>query len=260
VHDAGKLAAAAVKVHDTNRRRIFIMIVVSCAAVLATAQESSTQSPSLGELARKTRKDNSAPGHVRGKQLADEENDGPDTTGVWRVQLCTRTPCYELSVVLPPELKWTRPQEEPRPVLIPLPGAQEDASRVIRLYVAESPAPIYSPLDVAKRGFLQGWFARPEYFGRAAHIDLDEHIAVDGNSAVISHFTVLSGPRHRGLSVVATSPNGSYGFACVYREQDSSTAASICDAIVKSARAQKLEPAVPTNYPDEPPGDPEELE
>jgi hypothetical protein len=236
-------------------------MVISYASVVVGAQDSSSQSPSLGDLARKTRQENSAPGHLRGMQLVDEENDGPDTTGMWRVELCTRTPCYELSVALPPELKWTRPLEEPRPVLIQLPGAQKDASRIIRLYVGESLAPIYSPLDVAKREFLQGWFARPEYFGRAAHIDLDERIAIYGNSAILSHFTVLSGARYRGLSVVATSPNGSYGFACVYREQDSAAAASICDAIVKSAMVQKLEPAAaPTDYPDDPPGDPEELE
>ncbi len=74
--------------------------------------------------------------------------------------------------------------------------------------------------------------------------------------------SVLSGTNHyRGLSVVAASPNGSYGFACVFRDEDANAAASICEAIVKSARTQALEPAKPHIYPtyqDPPPDDPDD--
>jgi hypothetical protein len=218
------------------------------AGVGAWGQDSS--GPPLGDVARKTRKERAATDHPPAKGLVNEEEDGPDTTGVWRVRLCSRTPCYELSISLPKSPKWTRAAEQPRPALIPLPGPEEDSNRVIRIYVAESLEPTYS-IDGAKRTFLQGWFARPEYFGRAAHIVLDEHMMIDNFPSVISHFTVAGDVvKYRGLSVVSSTPNGNYGFACVYRDQDSAAAANICDAVVKSARGQMLEPSRPRVYPE----------
>jgi hypothetical protein len=217
------------------------------AGVGAWGQDSS--GPPLGDVARKTRKERAATDHPPAKGLVNEEEDGPDTTGVWRVRLCSRTPCYELSISLPKSPKWTRAAEQPRPALIPLPGPEEDSNRVIRIYVAESLEPTYS-IDGAKRTFLQGWFARPEYFGRAAHIVLDEHTLIDSFQSVISHFTVAGDAvKYRGLSVVSSTPNGNYGFACVYRDQDSAAAANICDAVVKSARGQMLEASRPRVYP-----------
>jgi len=240
----------------TIRRCITIVALLFCAALLASAQESTGEAPSLGDVARKVRKENSAPGHVAGKTLANEEEDGPDTTGVWRVRLCTRTPCYELSVALPKNAKWTRAKDEPRPVLIPIPGPEPDAGRIIRLYGAEltSPSPAQNPfqtqLDGAKRLFLQGWFSRPEYFGQGARISLDERLQVDATFAVISHFSVAAAEtKYLGESIVASSPNGNYGFACVYRSEDASSAASICDAILRSARSQALEPGARPLYP-----------
>jgi hypothetical protein len=251
----------------TNRGWMVGAAMILCTALFTSGQDSS-QAPSLGDIARKTRKDRASASHIAAKRLVNEEEDGPDTTGVWRVRLCARTPCDELSVTLPKEAKWMRPKEEPRPVLIPLPGHDQDANRVIRLYVGESLGPMYSPVDGAKRLFLQSWFSRPEYFGQAARIALDERIRLDNADAVVSHFTVAaSTTKYRGLSVVVGTSNGDYGFACVFREEDSAAAGSICDAIVKSARNQVLEPGKrpvypgyepPAYYPgvDDPPADP----
>jgi hypothetical protein len=235
------------------------------------AQEASQ---SLGDVARKTRKEHGSASHVPAKQVTNEEEDGPDAGGVWRVKLCSRTPCYELSISLPKNPKWIRPAAEPRPVLIPLVGHEDDLSHAIRVYAAESIGPNYPQLDVAKRAFLQGWFARPEYFGQAAHLVLDEHTAVDGGQAIISHFTLISGGiKFRGVGVVATAPNGNYGFACAFREEDTEAANSVCDGIVKSAHGQILEASRPQYYPtyyppqyypryerryDDPPDDPED--
>lgn len=225
-------------------------------------------SPSLGDVARKTRKEHSSVAHVPARQVTNEEEDGPDAGGVWRVRLCSRTPCYELSIALPKSPRWIRPKAEPRPVLIPLQGHAEDLSRAIRIYAAESLGPSYPSLDVAKRAFLQGLFARPEYFGQSARLVLDEHISLDGGPATITHFTLISDEiKFRGLGVIASAANGNYGFACAFREEDSSAASSICDAIVKSARSQALEPSRPRFYPtyqspqyypryDDPPDDP----
>ena len=271
MHHAGKFVTAAMRIlGGTIRTAIGGWALVLCAGLVASAQDPG-QSPSLGDVARTTRKEHAAPGHVPGKQLVNEEEDGPDTTGVWRVRLCSATPCYELSIALPKSPKWTRPKAEPRPVLIPLPGTEADANRVIRIYPAEALGPQYSQVDAAKRLFLQGWFARPEYFGQAARIVLDEHVQIDGANATISHFTVTGDSgKYRGLSVVASTANGNYGFACAFREEDASAATSTCDAIVKSARSQALEPGkrpvypyypppvyYPRYDPDDPPDDPE---
>jgi hypothetical protein len=134
-------------------------------------------------------------------------------------------------------------------VLIPLADHEDDSSHAIRVYAAESIPPMYA-VDKAERTFLQGWFARPEYFGQAARIVLDEHLLIDGRAAIIAHFTVNGdGLKYRGLSVVTVAGYGNFGFACVFREEDSSAAASICDAIVKSAKSQTLEAAKRRTYP-----------
>jgi hypothetical protein len=231
-----------------------------CLGSGATAQDSSGQSSSgqsLGDVARKTRQEHSATGHIAAKQRVNEEDDGPDRGGVWRVKSCTRTPCYQLSITLPKNAKWTREKEEPRPVLIPLPGDEPDANRVIRVYAAEWLGGPSSFLDGAKRVFLQSWFARPEYFGQGARILRDEHVPLDAAYGLISHFTVTTGTtKYRGMSIVANMLNGTYGFACVFREEDASSAASVCDAIVRSARNAILEPAQLRQYPtyEDPPG------
>ena len=236
----------------TTRWGMVLATLVVWAGLGALGQDSSGQSSSgqsLGDVARKTRKERAASDHPPARQLVNEEEDGPDTTGVWRVRLCSRTPCYELSIALPKNPMWKRASEQPRPALISLAGAQEYPNSVIRVYAAESLEPMYS-IDGAKRTFLQGWFARPEYFGRAAHIVLDEHTMIDNFQAVISHFIVAGDAvKYRGLSVVSMTPNGNYGFACVFREQDAKAAASICDAIIKSARGQMLESSRPRYYP-----------
>ena len=255
MHNFGEFIATAMRTSSSTVRRWLVLAALTlCVISGAWAQDSSDQS--LGDVARKTRKEHAAPDHVPGKQLVNEEEDGPDTTGIWRVRLCSRTPCYELSIALPKSPKWTRAKAEPRPVLIPLPGVEADSNRVIRIYPAESLGGVpYSPVDGAKRVFLQSWFARPEYFGQAARIVLDEHVQIDGANATISHFTVTGDAgKYRGLSIVATTPNGSYGFACAYREEDANAASSTCDAIVKSARSQALEPGKRPVYPNyEPP-------
>jgi hypothetical protein len=228
----------------------------------AGANLAAQDSPSLGDIARKTRKERASAAHVPAKQVTREEDDGPDAAGVWRVHLCPHLPCYELSVTLPKSMKWKRAAEEPRPVVIPLAGSENDSKREIRIYAAESIPPIYV-LDAAKRNFLQGWFARPEYFGRTAHIELDEHLQLDNIPAVISRFVVKADAgqpgNYRGLGIVADSPNGNYGFACVFREEDTASAESVCDAIIRSAKNQAIvwtpPPKIEENPPDDSPVD-----
>lgn len=220
-----------------------------------SAQDSS--SPSLGDVARQTRREH-AEAHMVAHKLTNDE-DGPDTTGVWRIQLCTRQPCYEMTITLPKDVKWTRAAAEPRPVLLPLPGVGEDHDRVIQLFAAESLEPNFPNVDIAARTLLKVWFARPEYFGNPARITQNERIFVDNYLGVISHFSVNSGAsKFKGISIVTASQNGNYGFACVFREEDAAAATSICDAIVKSARNELLATPPPRYYPPyQPPDDPD---
>jgi len=236
----------------TTRGFMVLPIAVLAASCFLWGQSSSGQSSSgqsLGDVARKTRKEHASAGHIPASRPATEDEDGPDSGGVWRVRLCTLSPCHELSVSLPKSPKWSRAAAEPRPVLIPLAGREEDSSRVIRVYAAESIPQTYN-VNAAERIFLQGWFARQEYFGQAAKILVDEHPIIDGRTAVIAHFTVNgASQRYRGLSVVVINTYGSFGFACVFREEDTDAAMSTCDAIVNSAKTQTLEPARPHYYP-----------
>jgi hypothetical protein len=230
----------------TIRGLLLLTAFALWAGVAAWGQDSSQ---SLGDVARKTRKEHASAGHIPASRLATEDEDGPDAGGVWRVRLCTYSPCFELSVNLPKSPKWSRAAAEPRPLFIPLAGHEEDSNRAIRVYAAESIPQTFN-VNAAERIFLQGWFARPEYFGQAAKILLDEHPIIDGRGAVIAHFTVNgAAQKYRGLSVVALTTYGSFGFACVFREEDTEAATSTCDAIVKSAKAQTLEPAKPQYYP-----------
>jgi hypothetical protein len=242
-----------------TRAWILLTVLTSCATLAASAQDTSGQA--LGDVARKTRQEHSDPNHVSGKKLTDED-DGPDGGGVWRIRLCTLQPCYEFSITLPKSPKWSRAEPEPRPVLIPIAGHEEDSSRAIRVYEAQSTDPKYTA-DSFKRAFLQGWFARPEYFGRAARIALDEHVRIDWTNGLITHFDITAGAlKYRGVSTVAGSPYGNFGFACVYREEDSDAAASVCDAIVHSAQYQELQSSFirktykDPNDPDPPDEDP----
>jgi len=243
---------------------VALAALVLCTGPGAWGQDSSDQSSSgqsLGDAARKARQEHSAAGHVAAKQTFNGEDEGPDAGGVWRVRLCTLTPCYELSITLPKNPKWSRAREGPRPVLIPVSGHEEDSSRAIRVYAAESNDLKYT-VDSFKRAFLQGWFARPEYFGQAARLARDERVPIDWSTGTITHFTITTATlKYRGLSVVAGSPYGNYGFACVFREEDSAVATVICDAIMKSAQYQELQPSYirrtyPADNPDQPADDP----
>jgi hypothetical protein len=170
-------------------------------------------------------------------------------------------PCFEVAIALPKTLKWTRPAAEPRPVLIALKSQEEDSNHAIRIYAGDAlPGTYYTGpyyQEAARRTLLQGLFARPEYFGQAARITLDEHVQLGSYSATITHFTVSKNDaKYRGLAIASAATAGSLGFACVYREEDSKEAGSICDGIIKSARIEaqtQYKPQVRTVYPEEPP-------
>lgn len=247
--------------------RGWIAILVMALSLGARAQDTL---PSLGDVAREALKEHSSARHVPAKQAGNDEQDGPDAGGVWRVRQCSQVACYVLSVTLPKSPRWIRPAAEPRPVLIPLAGREDDLSRAIRVYAAESLPINVGTVDAGKRTFLQAWFSRPEYFGQPARLLSDEPLPIASGQAKITHFEVVSPTKYKGLSIVAVAPNGSYGFACVFRAEDSNAASSICDAIVRSARNQAFLTAQPRAYPnyqapptydprsDDPPGDPPE--
>ena len=225
-------------------------------------------SQSLGDVARKARKERSSATQGPVKRITDDQ-DEPDAGGVWRTRLCSNLVCYTLSVSLPKSPRWIRPSAEPRPVLIPLAGHEDDLTHAIRVYKAEPFPTNVATADIAKKIFLQVWFSRPEYFGQPARISSDERLPPETGEAKLSHFTITRDTaKFRGVSVVEVSPLGFYGFACVFPEEDSNAANSVCDAIIRSAHAQTFLTAYkrpipqyvdpPQYYPrnDDPPDDP----
>jgi hypothetical protein len=237
----------------TIRTGLLLAALALTPSTSCLAQDSSTPSPSLGDVARSTRKEHASADHVTAKQVTDEDVDGPDAGGVWRVELCLQMPCHEFAITLPKSLKWSREASEPRPVYISLPGHEGDRNHAIRVYAAHAIPRTYYGYDSGTKIFLQSWFARPEYFGQAARIVQRQGVVVDGRGATIAHFTVASGVvKFRGASVVALTSYGEFGFACVFREEDAGDAASICDAIIASARSPSLQPVPPRYYPNYP--------
>jgi len=241
----------------------------SCGALvlLSAGLWAQDASPSLGDVARNARKERSSATHAPAKRISDDQ-DEPDAGGVWRTRLCSNLVCYTLSISLPKSPRWIRPSAEPRPVLIPLVGHEDDLPHAIRVYKAEPLPTNVATADIAKKTFLQVWFSRPEYFGQPARISSDERLPPETGEAKLSHFTVTRDTaKFRGISVVEVSPLGFYGFACVFPDEDTSAASSVCDAIIRSAHAQtfltaykRQYPAPPAYYPryDDPPYDPPE--
>lgn len=239
----------------------------NCSALilLSAALWAQETSPSLGDVARKARKERASTTHVPNQRITDDQ-DEPDAGGVWRTRLCSNVVCYSLSVSVPKSPRWIRAADEPRPVLIPVASHEDDLTHAIHLYKAELLPTTNGTADNAKKTLLQAWFSRAEYFGQPARISNDERLPAETGEAKLSHFTVTKdSTKFRGVSVVEGSPLGFYGFACVFQEEDASVASSVCDAIIRSVHAQTLltaykRPAVepptydPSNY--DPPDDP----
>ena len=262
MHDPGEFVAAAMTISCRTFR------VCSAVVLLSAGVWAQDAPPSLGDVARKARKERSSDTQAPAKRITDDQ-DEPDAGGVWRTRLCSNVVCYTLSVSLPKSPRWIRPSVEPRPVLIPLAGHEDDLTHAIRVYKAELLPTNIGTADVAKKAFLQAWFARPEYFGQPARISNDERLPSETGEAKLSHFTVTGdSAKFRGISIVEGSPLGFYGFACVFPDEDASAASSVCDAIIHSAHAQTFLTAYrrpisqyvdpPQYYPrnDDPPDDP----
>lgn len=249
-----------------NSRRTFG--ICSVLLLLGGSLRAQDAAESLGDVARNARKERLTATHAPAKRITDDQDD-PDASGVWRTRLCSNLVCYTLSVSLPKSPRWIRPSAEPRPVLIPLAGHEEDPTHAIRVYKAELLPTKIGTADNAKKTFLQAWFSRAEYFGQPARISNDERLPTETGEAKLSHFTVTGeSTKFRGESIVEGSALGFYGFACVFLDEDSSAAASVCDAIIRSAHAETFLTAYrrpapqyvdpPQYYPryDDPPDDP----
>jgi len=230
-----------------------IIVALVGSTLWVSAQEAA---PALADVARNARKEKASATHVPASHHTDDDQDGPDSGGVWRIRLCSAQACYTLSVSLPRSPRWIRPAAEPRPVLIPLAGHEDELSHAIRVYGAESLPTNVGTVDAAKKTLLQAWFSRPEYFGQPARLSTDERLPSETGEAKISHFAVgSSSAKFLGVSVIEGSPLGFHGFACVFQEEDAGAASSVCDAIVRSARAQTFLTAYKRVYPtdDNPP-------
>jgi hypothetical protein len=215
------------------------LIFISGLAIAAWAQDSG-QAPSLGDLARKTRQQHTAKDHVAAKQALTEENQ----SATWGVHACKHMPCYSLSITLPKNVQWSKLGDGPTFAIIPVRGHEADQGHIIRVYGADLLNT--RTVEQGKHGFLQIWFSQPYYFGQAAKFEFDDQTTIDGNPAVITHFTLPNRVGlYRGLGLIAATPAGSFGFACVFRDDDSGDATSVCESVLNSGRITVMEETRP---------------
>jgi hypothetical protein len=208
-------------------------------SVTAWAQDSG-QGASLGDLARKTRQEHTAKDHVASKQVLNEESQ----SAAWVVHACRHVPCYSLSITLPKNAQWSKPATGQVYATIPLPGHEADPGHIIRVYGADL-LNTYT-VEQGKRLFLQEWFSRPYFFGQSAKFVFDDQTTVDGTPAVVTHFTLPNKVgQYRGLGLIAGTSAGTVGFACVFRDDDSGDATSVCEGVLNSARISSMEETRP---------------
>lgn len=227
------------KMRLSNRRMLAGLTLICGLAITARAQDSS-RTPSLGDLARRTRQEHTAKDHVASKQVLNEESQ----SATWVVHACKHMPCYSLSITLPKNAQWSKPATGQVYATIPLPGHEADPNHIIRVYGADL-LNTYT-IERGKRLFLQEWFSRPYFFGQSAKFVFDDPTAVDGTPAVITHFTLPNRVgQYRGLALIAGTPAGTVGFACVFRDDDSGDAISVCESILNSGRISVMEETRP---------------
>lgn len=208
-------------------------------AVTAWAQDSG-QNSSLGDLARKTRQEHTSKDHVAARQTLTEESQA----ATWAVHACKHVPCYSLVITLPRNVQWSKPATGQTYAIIPLPGRESDSNHIVRVYAADLLNT--STIEQGKRLFLQEWFSRPYFFGQAAKFEFDDQATIDGNPGVITHFTVAGkAVPSRGLGLIASVPAGTFGFACVFRDDDSGDATSVCEGVLNSGRISMMEETKP---------------
>lgn len=228
------------KMRLSIRRIMAGLTFISGIAMAALAQDSG-QAPSLGDLARKTRQEHTAKDHVASKQVLNEESQAAAT---WPVVACKRRPCYSLSITLPKNAQWSKPDTGQKYAIIALPGHEAEPGHIIRVYGADLLNS--GTVEQGKHAFLQGWFSQPYVFGAAAKFVFDDQTTVDGNPAVITHFTLPNKVGlYRGLALIAGTPAGSFGFACVFRDDDSGDATSVCESVLSSGRIVVMEETRP---------------
>jgi hypothetical protein len=220
--------------------RIFAGLALVCGLEVAAGAQDSGQAASLGDLARKTRQEHAAKDHVPAKQALTEESQ----SAAWDVHACKHMPCYSLSITLPKNMQWSKPGDGPTFAIIPLPGRESDSGHLVRVYAGNLLNT--TTVEQGKNAFLQEWFWRPYSFGQAARFVFDDQTTIDGNPAVITHFT-LPGKvgLYRGLALIAGTPAGSFGFACLFRDDDSGDATSVCESALNSGRISVMEETRP---------------
>jgi hypothetical protein len=220
--------------------RILAGFTLVCGLAAAAWAQDSGQGASLGDLARKTRQAHTAKDHVASKQVLNEESQ----SATWVVHACRHVPCFSLTIALPKNVQWSKPATGQVYATIPVPGHEADPNHIIRVYAADL-LNTYT-IEQGKHLFLQEWFSRPYFFGQSAKFVFDDQTTVDGTPAVITHFTLPNKVgQYRGLALIAGAPAGTFGFACVFRDDDSGDATSVCEGVLNSGRISMMEETRP---------------
>jgi hypothetical protein len=210
------------------RKGLAAAVLACCLGTVVLAQDSSQNRP-LGDVARKTRserqeKDHAAPTHVLNEETESAKGE------LWTVSACHTIPCAELLVRLPAGAKRDTG-------FVQIPDIRvERAGKIHHLNILAANQLPASDLESAKWVFLEDWFTRPYYFGAAAKLEFDEATKIDQWPAVVTHFTVPGRVMNfRGMALFVAVTSGTFGFACIFREDDTGDATSICEEVLNSA-------------------------
>ena len=214
--------------------QIWILTLLLGFVGAAWAQDSN-QNVSLGDAARKAREQNTGKEKATSNHTLDEETQGAHGSTL-SVHACMMLPCSFMSISVPPNAKMGQNWAGPGATVIPLKGA-DDKTHVIRVYGADLLNA--ATINGAKQLFLRDWLSRPYYFGQPARFESSEETTVDGFPGDITRFT-LPGKviNYRGIGIVVAVPAGTLGFACVFPDEDSGEATSVCEGIVNSAKIE----------------------
>lgn len=211
-----------------------LRLIAACflaALVLSPAwSQSDSSEGSLGDVARKTRADKTAKGHVAARKILDEET-APSaqwmkrTTNYWAT-----VPPATITALIPAKYKAGGDCLE-----FPL-----DHGTV---YV-----PVTEPHLPSTAGSVQemitALLARTRFAGAVLKTGAVEDTTVSNHTAVLSHFKFEShGVPYDGLALFVDAPEQILPLGCIYRKADWEQAAPICEQMFASA-----EVSVPKNY------------
>lgn len=205
-----------------------LVTVGLCGGVWAQSESANT---SLGDLAKKTRAEKNANGHVVARRVLNDEN-APSanvlkhTTSYWAT-----IPPAKLTVSIPNS---SRPAEHGVDVPLEQSG----------VYIPFGETIWSEDFDQAAQEYLDMLLTRSRFRGAALKLGEVEDTTVGGQRALLVHFNfAFRGIPHDGLALFVSAPLQIMSLGCMYRNVDWEKATPICEQVMNSAEVE-----IPADY------------